>query len=144
MNRIERPLLPGLAADMNFGSFKLPRWYGLTMCHYPNYRLGEWEGSPCDTINGQKRGDGFAATLYEPERFRRDTGYVVLRPIPGARCEDCTERDLEMLNNPMSAIYARMYLEQTGKLPDDWPKEKAEREGLIISLPKRRNATKDE
>jgi hypothetical protein len=32
-----------------------------------------------------------------------------------------------------------MCLEQTGKLPDDWPKEKAERAGLIISLPKRHN-----
>jgi len=144
LNVMHRPKLPGDAADCEEEGLILPRWNYLTLTQFPNYRLGEWEGSPCDTINGQKRGDGFAATLYEPERFRRDTGYVVLRPIPGARCEDCTERDLEMLNNPMSAIYARMYLEQTGKLPDDWPKEKAEREGLIISLPKRRNATKDE
>jgi hypothetical protein len=146
MNVMHRPGLPGDAADCEEEGMALPRWSDLGICQFPNYRLGEWEGSPCDTINGQKPGDGFAATLYEPERFWRDTGYSVLPPIPGARCEGCSERDLEMLNNPMSAIYARMYLEQTGKLPEDWPKDKAEREGLIISLPKRHKTTpkKDE
>jgi hypothetical protein len=139
LNVMHHPNLPGDAADCEEEGLILPRWSDLGICQFPNYRLGEWEGSPCDTINFQKPGDGFAATPYEPERFRRDTGYTVLPPIPGARCEGCTERDLEMLNNPMAAIYARMCLEQTGKLPDDWPKEKAERAGLIISLPKRHN-----
>jgi len=139
LNVMHRPNLLGDAADCEEEAIYLPRWNYLTLPQFPNYRLGEWEGSPCDTINFQKPGDGFTATLYEHGRIWRDTAYAVLPPIPGARCDGCTARDLEMLNNPMSAIYARMYLEQTGKLPDDWPKEKAEREGLIISLPKRHN-----
>ncbi len=143
-NVMHRPDLPGDAADCEEEGFILPRWSDLGICQFPNYRLGEWEGAPCDTINGQKPGDGFTASPYEPERFRRDTGYTVLAPIPGARCEGCTDRDLEMLNSPMSAIYARMHLEQTGKLPDDWPKDKAERAGLIIALPKRYKSFKDE
>lgn len=139
LNVMHRPNLPGDAADCEEEGVILPRWSDVGICQFPNYRLGEWEGSPCDTLNGQRPGDGFTATPYEPERFRRDTGYSVLPPIPGARCDDCSERDLEWLNNPASALYARYHLEQTGKLPEDWPKEKAEREGLIISLPQRHN-----
>ena len=137
MNVMHRPNLLGDAADCEEEAVLLPRWSDLGICQFPNYRLGEWEGSPCDTINGQKPDDGFTATHYEPGHYRRDTGYTVLPPIPGARCDDCTDRDLEILNNPMSALYARLHLEQTGKLPDGWPKEKAEREGMIISLPER-------
>jgi hypothetical protein len=144
MNVMHRPDLPGDAADCEEEGFYLPRWSDLTLTQFPNYRLGEWEDSPCDTINGQKPGDGFVATPYVPELYRRDTGYVVLPPIPAARCEGCTDRDLEILNNPMSAVYARIHLEQTGKLPDDWPKDKAERAGLIIALPKRYKSSKDE
>ena len=135
MNVMHRPNLPGDAADCEEEGLILPRWNYIGVCQFPNYRLGEWEDSPCDTINGQIPGNGFIAVPYEPMSSHRDTGYLLLPPIAGGRCDDCSEKDLEMLNNPMAAVYARMYLEQTGKLPDDWPKEKAEREGLIIALP---------
>ena len=91
MNRIERPLLPDLAADMNFGSFKLPRWYGLTMCHYPNYRLGENEGSPCDSLNAQQAGDGFIKTLYDAagkSRVKPQNDYTVLPMVPATPSEE--------------------------------------------------------
>lgn len=141
MNVTHQPNLPGDAADCEEEGIILPRWNDVGICQFPNYRLGEWEASPCDTLNGQKPADGFTATPYEPERFfRRDTGYTVLPPISGARCDDCTERDLEWLNNPASVLYARYHLEQTGKLPDSWPKEKAEREGLIISQIRRHSS----
>lgn len=142
INIMHRPNLPGDAADCEEEGLILPRWSDLGICQFPNYRLGEWEGSPCDSLNFQNSGDGFNATPYQSGLYHRDTRYVVLPPIPGVRCDDCTERDLQMLNNPMSAIYARMHLEQTGKLPDDWPKEKAEHGGLIISLPQRHNSPK--
>lgn len=62
---INRPNLPGLACDVENHGVQLPRINGRTTCFFPNYRLGEWEGSPCDTLNGQRPGDGFVKTTYE-------------------------------------------------------------------------------
>ncbi len=62
---INRPNLPGLACDVENHGVQLPRINGRTTCFFPNYRLGEWEGSPCDTINGQRPNDGFVKTSYE-------------------------------------------------------------------------------
>ncbi|MFN0216887.1 MAG: hypothetical protein ACKVT2_21735 [Saprospiraceae bacterium] len=62
---INRPNLPGLACDVENHGVQLPRINGRTTCFFPNYRLGEWEGSPCDTLNGQRPGDGFVKTSYE-------------------------------------------------------------------------------
>jgi hypothetical protein len=50
MSRIEQPGLPGLAADMNYGGFELPRWNDVSSFTFPNYRLGISVGSPCDTL----------------------------------------------------------------------------------------------
>ncbi len=135
MNVMNYPNLPGDAADCEEEAFYLPRWNSLTINQFPNYRLGEWDGSPCDTLNAQKPGDGFVATLYNAAEIRRDTTYTILPPIPGAKCADCTPRDLELLNNPMAYIHAMMVLRETGKPPADWPTEKAEREGMFLVLP---------
>ncbi|MDX1913176.1 MAG: hypothetical protein SFV22_16905 [Saprospiraceae bacterium] len=62
---INRPNLPGLACDVENHGVQLSRFNGRTTCFFPNYRLGEWEGSPCDTLNGQRPGDGFVKTSYE-------------------------------------------------------------------------------
>lgn len=142
---MHQPDLPGDAADCEEEALILPRWSDLGICQFPNYRLGEWDGSPCDTLNGQRPGDGFTHLPYEPPRYWRDTtGYVVLPPLQGPHCEDCTERELELLNNPMAAIYARLHLQQTGKLPPEWPRAKAERYGLFITLPPRPQAAQQE
>jgi len=135
MNVMNYPNLPGDAADCEEEAFYLPRWNSLTINQFPNYRLGEWDGSPCDTLNAQKPGDGFTATPYDAAKISRDTAYTILPPIPGAKCADCTPRDLEWLNNPMGYIYALMVLRETGKPPADWPTEKAEREGMFLRLP---------
>jgi hypothetical protein len=97
MNRIERPLLAGLAADLNFGSFKLPRWYSLTMCHYPNYRLGENDGSPCDTLNAQAPGDGFIKTMYDAAgkpRVKAQNDYTILPMAPATPSEEARAEKL--------------------------------------------------
>lgn len=142
LNVMHHPDLPGDAADCEEEGVILPRWSYIGICQFPNYRLGEWDGSPCDTLNGQRPGDGFTHLPYEPPRYRRDTtGYVVLPPLRGPRCEDCTERELELLNNPMAAIHALLHLQQSGKLPPEWPREKAEQYGLFITLPPRPQAT---
>lgn len=62
---INRPNLPGLACDVENHGVQLPRINGRTTCFFPNYRLGEWEGSPCDTLHGQRPGDDFIKTSYE-------------------------------------------------------------------------------
>ena len=73
---INRPNLPGLASDVENHGVQLARINGRTTCFFPNYRLGEWEGSPCDTLHGQRPGDGFVKTSYESflERQARTMG----------------------------------------------------------------------
>lgn len=133
---IHRPDLPGDAADCEEVGVVLPRFTDVGICQYPSYRLGEWQGSPCDTLNGGYADDGFTHIPYQPGTVRRDGGeYVVLPPLGGLSCPDCTERELETLNNPMAWIYARFHLAQTGRLPDDWPREKAERAGMVVEGP---------
>jgi hypothetical protein len=47
---INRPNLPLLASDMAQRGLILPRHNRLTRCYFPNYRLGKWLDSPCDTL----------------------------------------------------------------------------------------------
>jgi hypothetical protein len=48
---INRPKLPLLASDMAQRGLDLPRQNGMTRCYFPNYRLGKWLSSPCDTLS---------------------------------------------------------------------------------------------
>jgi hypothetical protein len=59
---INQPDLPGSAADVDHYGLKHPGPSGYTFQTFPNYRLGELDGSPCDTLNGQRPGDGFVKT----------------------------------------------------------------------------------
>ena len=77
------PNLSGHSADVEQHGLALPKFNDGTMCLFPNYRLGEWEGSPCDTLNFQQPGDGFEKTAYYPPAFRKDTGYTILPAIGG-------------------------------------------------------------
>ncbi|HMX41136.1 MAG TPA: hypothetical protein PKD78_12435, partial [Saprospiraceae bacterium] len=85
MHLIHDPGQPGQAADVQQHGLALTSYNNGTMCLFPNYRLGEWEGSPCDTVNGQKPGDGFTKTPYAPPPVRSG-GYSVLpalgKPAP--------------------------------------------------------------
>lgn len=79
---IHNPDLPGLSADVHQHGIDIPRFNVGTMSVYPNYRLGEWEGSPCDTLNGQRPGDGFTHLPYEPPMaVQRKEGYTLLPPL---------------------------------------------------------------
>jgi len=80
MHVIHNPDLPGQAADVHQHGIALQKYNYGTMCLFPNYRLGEWEGSPCDTVNGQRPGDGFVKTPYAPAPPRSQE-YTVLPPI---------------------------------------------------------------
>jgi len=81
MHQIHNPNLPGQAADVEQHGLQLPKFNSGTMCQFPNYRLGEWEGSPCDTINGQKPGDGFVKSDWYPPAVSNPKGYTLLPPL---------------------------------------------------------------
>ncbi len=81
MHVIHNPDLPGQAADVEQHGLALPKYNSGTMCQFPNYRLGEWEGSPCDTINGQKPGDGFTKSDWYPPALAKPEDYTLLPPL---------------------------------------------------------------
>ena len=81
MHVIHSPDLPGAAADVHQHGIGLSKYNGGTMCLFPNYRLGAWAGSPCDTLGGHRPGEGFTATSYEPPVQSRKDDYVILPPI---------------------------------------------------------------
>ena len=117
LNRIEKPNLPGYAAEMAWGGFSIPRRNSSTTCHFPNYRLGEFEGSPCDTINFKGPTNGFAKTIYTPpgelsvfSGLKDD--YTIL-PIQSAGMNDRTAKDFEPAESLMQFSYRR-WLQRTG------------------------------
>jgi len=81
MHIIHNPDLPGQAADVEQHGLDLTRYNNGTMCLFPNYRLGEWEGSPCDTLNGQRPGDGFTKNDWYPPALAKPEGYTLLPPL---------------------------------------------------------------
>ena len=84
MHVIHHPNLPGHAADVEQHGLDLPKFNSGTMCLFPNYRLGEWEGAPCDTLNFQQPGDGFEKIAWYPPAFRKEVEYSLLPPIGGS------------------------------------------------------------
>ncbi|MEZ4939981.1 MAG: hypothetical protein R3D58_03875 [Saprospiraceae bacterium] len=83
MHLIHNPTLPGHSIDLEQHGLALPKFNSGTMCLFPNYRLGEWEDAPCDTLNFQQPNDGFEKTAWYLPDSRRDSGYVLLRPLGG-------------------------------------------------------------
>ena len=83
MHVIQRPDLPAPLCDVENHGLKLPRYNSNTVCYFPNYRLGTWEGSPCDTLEVQHPPSGFQKTSYEAflEREARVHSKIIL-PLP--------------------------------------------------------------
>jgi hypothetical protein len=75
MHVTHRPDLPAPLCDLENHGVDLQRYNSNTVCYFPNYRLGAWEGSPCDTIQLQNPPPGFVKTSYEAflEREARGT-----------------------------------------------------------------------
>ncbi len=99
MNVIGQPLLPGLAADVAFGGFELPIWNGITSSHFPHYRLGASEGSPCDTLNLQAPEGGFYTSPYPAQTLAEQRGsaddYVIWPVVPGEPSEAARREEQE-------------------------------------------------
>ncbi len=103
MHVIHSPDLPGLGADVQQHGLDLPKLNSGTMCQFPNYRLGRWAGSPCDTLGFQGPG-GFEHRAYAPPAAQRNPGgYTRLPPIgkpsgkPKLRQPSMAEMALEQL-----------------------------------------------
>jgi hypothetical protein len=50
LHRIRKPNLKGEECSVSLAGFSLPFYNIITSPHYPNYRLGPIDGSPCDTL----------------------------------------------------------------------------------------------
>ncbi|MEM9886612.1 MAG: T9SS type A sorting domain-containing protein, partial [Bacteroidota bacterium] len=48
---IHNPNEKGLACNVEQRGVYLPTYNGFSIPNHPNYRLGKWEGSPCDTLS---------------------------------------------------------------------------------------------
>ena len=102
---LNRPDLPGTACDVQQHGIILPKFNAGAMHRYPNYRLGEWQASPCDTLPQRppsSGGGGFTPTPYAPPtHVRTDTGYRLLTPVPDkTQSPDIYFRRKELPNAP--------------------------------------------
>ena len=81
---IHHPELPGASSDIQLHGLHLPRVNGRTTFNLPYYKLGEWQGSPCDSLGFQQPNDGFVRTWYEPECWApaRQAGVKVVPLFP--------------------------------------------------------------
>ncbi|MFN0036010.1 MAG: hypothetical protein ACKVUS_13185 [Saprospiraceae bacterium] len=120
MHLIHNPDLPGHAADVEQHGLSLPKYNSGTMCLFPNYRLGEWEGSPCDTLNGQRPGDGFAKSDWYPPALARPEGYTLLPPLfdNAQPSEQPRARDLNMAELALKRREEEKKKAESGKKED--------------------------
>jgi hypothetical protein len=80
---IHRPNFPGLAADFSAREFQVGKVpYGFPT--FPNYRLGVWEDSPCDTLAFKgPRSPLFTSTIWLPQiSVRPNRNNTVPAPHP--------------------------------------------------------------
>ena len=62
----------------------LPFYNAATMCRFPNYRLGRWAGSPCDTLAfAGPVEERFQHQPYEAQREPDTLTWRVLSPLRG-------------------------------------------------------------
>ena len=82
---IHHPELPGLAANLQQHGITLPVYNDGTMCRFPNYRLGRWAGSPCDTLPfAGPVEERFRHLPYEAQREPDTLHWRVLSPLRGS------------------------------------------------------------
>ena len=88
---INRPELPLEASDMAQRGQVIPRWLDGTRCHFPNYRLGRWSGSPCDTLSFKAPSDAEFQHVPWSESGARQEGVATVKALkwpPGITAPD--------------------------------------------------------
>lgn len=106
MSVVERPMLPGLSAEANYGGLALPRWNHLTICHFPHYRLAEDTDSPCDTLSTPTPGDGFYTSTHRQSAssLTDNTTYTVL-PAIRANFNEAAREEKRRLGNQLQTLW---------------------------------------
>lgn len=84
---VHRPDWPGQASDLEQHGVVLPRLNSGSMIASPNYRLGEFEAAPCDTLNRQPPDDGFEKSHFGPMDGRNIQGYTVWPAVGGGKSQ---------------------------------------------------------
>lgn len=80
---INRPNFPLIANDMTQRGLELPRQTFKTRCYFPNYRLGKWLDSPCDTLEFVTApGSGFKDVPWSENRRIESTEEIKVLKLP--------------------------------------------------------------
>jgi hypothetical protein len=82
MHVVNNPTLPGQAADFEQRGLLFPLTNQSTIHHFPNYRLGTWAGSPCDTFGLALAAPGFTDMPYE-QRVQSREPYRLMSALGG-------------------------------------------------------------
>ncbi len=101
---LHRPQLPLFAADMTQRDILLPKHNHGTNCYFPNYRLGKWDGSPCDTLSfASPPGKGFKDVLWRGNASVESTEEIkVLKLPPGFQVSGYNGQAPEEGYNPLN------------------------------------------
>lgn len=82
MHVVHQPDLPGQLSDFEQGGVVLPVYNSGTMCRFPNYQLGHWDQSPCDSLPQGLIADHFISSPYNnPKANTNDEYYQTLEPL---------------------------------------------------------------
>lgn len=80
---IHRPNFPLFAADMAQRGLLLPEHHQLTRCYFPNYRLGKWLNSPCDTLGfASPPSSGFKDVPWSENQKVKSTEEIKMLKLP--------------------------------------------------------------
>jgi len=80
---LNRPKLPLFTADMAQRGLLLPKHNGETTWLFPNYRLGKWAGSPCDTLGfASPPGSGFKDVPWPGSRRIESAAEIKVLKLP--------------------------------------------------------------
>jgi hypothetical protein len=98
------PKFPLLASDMAQRGLELPSQNDETRCYFPNYRLGKWSNSPCDTIGfTSPPGSGFKDVPWPESRKIKSTEEIkVLKLPPGFHIPSIDVQSSEQDYNPLN------------------------------------------
>lgn len=100
---INRPNLPLLSSDMAQRGLVLPRHNNMTRCYFPNYRLGKWLDSPCDTLGfTTPPSSGFKDVRWPGSRKLESSEEIkVLRLSPGFQIPPNDAQQSDEAYNPL-------------------------------------------
>jgi hypothetical protein len=108
MHVMHRPNLPGKSCDMENHGLLLPRYNDFSIGIYPNYRLGVWEGSPCDTLGRHPSDSAFVKTSYEAF-LERQAAYRAAAPARQPLTPEPLHNEEKPVTHPLERMQWRLF-----------------------------------